>query len=283
MWRYISRDLFSANRSRYLIAALLVLVITAGLVTTDLLLKRITTGSDWWAERFADSYIEVYLTSETPVDDTQALRSALGNDSRIATAVFVSADDARREAEQYLGSIVFSRLPDNPLPSSIRLYLDRSARSLETIEQLTDSLAVLPVVSEITYPREHLELYTQGKTLLADYQLMVNTAALGWVGLVVFIGMLLLRRSQLVHNDIWWYLGVGPGILRGFALLEGFVLAAVSAVAARLVMALVSDTPALISIANIRAGWITLPLAAGLIGGIAGWLGQQLKQHTLSG
>ncbi len=280
MWRYLLREMLAAFRARPLVTVLLVLMIAAGLVGTELLLSRIAAGENWWAERFADSYLEVYLAPETTEDEGYALRDALRRDSRISEAIYVTAEDARREAEQYLGSIVFTRLSENPLPPSIRLYPQRDARKAVPIELLADSLALLPAVTEMTYPREHIELYDRGQTLLTDYRLMVTIAALGWIGLVMFVGMLLLRRAHTVRYDIWWYLGVGPGVFRRFALVEGFLLAVIGVGLAMMVILNLGETdiPSLIALIGVPNGWVLLPLAAGIVGGIAGWLGQRVRR-----
>jgi cell division protein FtsX len=284
--RYYFFQEWKANlRARPLITLLVVFLTAGGLLATVLLGGELKRARTWWADRFADSFIEVYLDPSVTDEEATALRDALAVDSRLRQVTYVSTTAARQEAEAYLGTLAFSVLPENPLPASLRLELALQARSPASVRQLTDSLAGIAGISEIVSPDRQLAAYARGAEIIADYTKIVIAGSLCWTVIWLFLGVFLVGRARVPSWRIWHYLGARSGWFRWPLIIEGAMVGLSCTLVAGLCIhvMLPGRWSGLDSFPGTSAGifpWLALPV---LLGALAGWLAYRIhRRHSMT-
>lgn len=268
-------------RARPLVTLVVVVLGAAGLIGTMLLRAELGHALAWWEDRFAGSFIEVYLDSSLTAETAANLSAQLESDYRIQRATHVSAADAQQEAEAYLGVIAFSVLPENPLPASVRLELDPGARTPEGVVQLTDSLAGISGITEIVSPDGQIAIYAQGGDSITGYGQMLTIASLGWTAFWLFCGVFLIGRIRAPTWQIWRYLGARPGWFRWPLMAEGAILGLCCSIAAGLGFQLAVSAAWLPvnSLGQPFSGFFLLLTVPAAIGAMAGWLAYRVHRR----
>jgi cell division protein FtsX len=281
MRHYFFKEWKANLRARPLVTLVVVALGAAGLIGTVLLRAEIDRALTWWEDRFEGSFVEIYLDPSVTDDHAVTMSERLEADLRIGRATYISAAEAQREAETYLGMIAFSVLPENPLPASIHLEIAHEFRSPDEVGQLADSLSGIPEITEIVSPDRQIAIYAQGEGIIADYKNILTVGSLGWTAFSLFYGVFLIGRVRAPVWQIWRYLGARPGWFRWPLMVEGAVLGLCCSVAAGLYFRLAAS-----------AGWLAAELPHGpysgslplliapvVIGAIAGWLAYRVHRR----
>ncbi|MFC1475437.1 cell division protein FtsX, partial [Candidatus Zixiibacteriota bacterium] len=271
--------------ARPLVTLVVVALGAAGLIGTVLLRTELDRARTWWADRFEGSFIEVYLAPSVTDDEAMALGEQLETDFRLQRATYISAAAAQEEAETYLGALTFSVLAENPLPASIRLEIALESRSPEAVQQLTDSLAGIPGLTEIISPDRQITIYAQGASIIVDYTNMLIAGSLCWTAFSLFFGVFLIGRVRAPVWRIWRYLGARPGWFRWPLMAEGAILGFCCSVAGGLYLRLTVSgewfaTGLPLGLASGFLPWLAAPA---LIGALAGWLAYRVhRRHSMT-
>ena len=284
MTRYFLFKEWIANlRARPLVTILAVFFAAGGLAGSAALHTGLKDASRWWENRFAEPHIEVFLQAQVTEDTAQTLAARLAILPQIEQARYVSKEDARREAEAYLGPLAFSVLPENPLVPSIRLVLKPGVRSQYETRRLVDSFIGLPGVSEVVSADEQLAVYVRGCRIIDQYRTALVATSILWTISWLFCGVFLILRVRADHTKVWQYLGMPPGRLRWPSIAEGLTLGACSAVLGLLLIRLAVQP----TWVGVSAGLGSTEYSAVLgippvAGALAGWLAFRVHRRKVS-
>jgi len=149
MGSFLIKQAFGNMRARPLITLVVVVMCAAGLAGSGALRGELGRALDWWESRFTEPLFEVYLDNSLTEEQAQALRARIAALEQIQRIDFITAAEAKQEAERYLGAIAFSILPENPLPASFRVTIVPDYRNPYHIRRLTDSLITIGGVTDI--------------------------------------------------------------------------------------------------------------------------------------
>jgi|GEM_PF-3421074 len=278
---YFFREWRANLRARPLVTIVVVLLAATGVAGTTILRFELSRALTWWENRFEQPLFEIYLDAAVAEDSAVALSAQLSALDQVQQAEYISATQAQREAEEYLGAIVFSILPQNPLPASVRLVIAPEFRTPHHVQKLTDSLAETPGITEVVSADRQVAIYSAGKGIITSYSTVLLAAALGWTIFWLFTGVFLIVRLRSPRWKVYQHLGAQPGWFRWPSMAEGFALGVCSSVAALLFTRLA-----------VKAGWLPggLPgqsgsellavlLVPAVIGCLAGWLAYRVQRH----
>ena len=281
MRRYLLFKEWKANlRARPVLTVLVILVASGGIAGAAVLHLGLEQGLRWWENRFREPQFEVFLERTVEEDRAASLAGQLGFLRQIQTARYISPEQARREAEEYLGPLAFSVLPENPLPPSIRVTLKPAFRTSDDTRRLVDSLMTVPGVTEVVSAGEQLTLYAAGRRVLTGYRRALMATSLLWMVGWLFLGTFMVLRVRSNHARIWQYLGASPGWLRWPPIAEGFTLGCCTAFiggflacpAAASLLGQMEKAPGVGEFAGVL---VVPPLA----GALAGWLAYRVHRR----
>lgn len=229
---YLLREWKASLRARPLVTIMVVLLAAAGLAGITLLRTQLFRALAWWESRFEYPHVEVYFDAAVPEDSIFTLSDRLAALTQIQQTEYISATEAQREAEEYLGMIAFSVLPENPLPASVRAVMAPEFRTLDHIQRLADSLVNVPGVVEVVSANQQIAIYSRGKKIITEYSTIFLITSTVWTVFWLFIGVYLAVRVRSPEWKVWRYLGVRPGWFRWPPMAEGLTLGVLVSVTA---------------------------------------------------
>ncbi|MBK8802503.1 MAG: hypothetical protein IPN71_10720 [Fibrobacteres bacterium] len=154
-------------------------------------------GTDWAAqERAKQGWVELFLTDSAKPDSVLNLARARFPGSQ---AVLVDKETAKRRFVERFGPEMLEALDSNPLPISVRLRLDGSAREVATTAL---ELGRLPGVESMDSPQGELERLETLRTWGARGGLLAAVLLFGVVFGVIrnAIQLSLKSRDRLIDN-----------------------------------------------------------------------------------
>jgi cell division transport system permease protein len=282
MRHFFFKQLSENLRARPIITVLVVVLCAAGLASAGALQSEFARAMGWWEDRFTEPLFEVYLDNSVTEEQALAVRERLNALDQVQHVEYVSAEDARREAENYLGSIAFSILPENPLPASLRVAIAPDYRNPFHIRRLTDSLIATDGIAEIMSADQQITMYAHGRRIISDYSTALLIASFGWTVLWLFIGVYLMLRTRSAESKVWRYLGARPGWMRWPPVAEGFILGLCATGLGWAFFRIVSRVASAAEIMAPLGAVTTSQLAAlaailPLAGTLAGWLAYRVR------
>lgn len=224
MGRYFFKEWKSSLRARPLTTLVVVILAAAGLAGSTAIRAQLSRALTWWEGRFDEPVLEAYLKAPVTDEAAIALADQLDALQQVERVEFVSADEAQREAEAYLGTVAFAILPENPLPASVRLTVAPEYRTPYHMRYLADSLINVPGIIEVISADEQVEIYSRGRQIIIDYSVALQIASLGWAVFWLFVGIFLVLRIRSPEWMVWRYLGARPGWFRWPPMAEGLTL-----------------------------------------------------------
>jgi len=278
---YLLREWKANLRARPFIAIVVVLLAATGLTGITMLQAQLSQALAWWEERFEYPHVEVYFDASVQEDSIIALSNRLTALTQIQQTEYISATEAQREAEEYLGVIAFSVLPENPLPASVRAVLAPEFRTPDHVRRLADSLANIPGIVEVVSANQQIAISSRGKKIITEYSAVFLVTSIVWTFFWLFIGVYLVMRVPSPEWKVWRYLGARPGWFRWPPMAEGFTLGV-----------LISAVAWFFTWLAPRFAWVSgnlhdqsqpelliLFVAPAAIGSLAGWLAYRVHLH----
>jgi len=269
-------------RARPIITLVVVLLCAAGLAGSGALRGELDRALDWWESRFTEPLFEVYLDHSLTEEQAQALGVRIAELEQVQRVDFISAAEAQREAEHYLGAIAFSILPENPLPASLRLAIAPDYRNPLNIRLLTDTVITIDGINEIISADQQIAIYARGRQVITDYSTALSIASVGWTVFWLFIGVFLMLRTRATEAKVWRYLGARPGWLRWPPMTEGFILGLCAAglgwVLSHVISQYIHPTVDMDTPAGLATGseFVALLIILPIVGSLAGWLAYRM-------
>lgn len=283
--RYYLFSEWNANlRARPFVTVTVLVLAAAGLAGSAALQAGLSGACRWWEQRFTEPQVEVYLKPETSESSVLALTAQLQALPQVQAVTYVTAEQARQEAEAYLGALAFSVLPQNPLPASIRLVTKPEYRTSDDARRLSDALIGFPGVAEIVMADELLALYADGRRILGQYARLLSLTTILWTTGWLFCGIFLVLRVRSAQGKTWQYLGVSPAWLRWPPIAEGLTLGVCCAILGQLALLYVVRTLLPQAGPTLRNTEIVLYIAAPPVAGcLAGWLAYRIQRRLCAG
>jgi cell division transport system permease protein len=187
------------------------------------------------AERVEEQLVAVvYLEEGVSANRIETLRNTIERTPGVASAAFVSRDEALRRLQASLGDEVDLRdvVRINPLPDSFEVRAVRAAQ----LEAVAGALRELPGVQEVTYGADVTERVVTASRVVRGIG-AAATVVLAGVALVVMVNTLRLtiasRRGEI---EIMRLVGATSAFIRWPFLVEGALQGVLGACAAVLVL-----------------------------------------------
>ena len=227
----------------------------------------------------------VYLADDATGEQRAAIEQLSRDSGVVASAEFVSKDEALRRFRQNFGSLAEATeaVASNPLPASIEVRLRPGADQRE-VEALAQRASKMPGVSDVQYDRRWIERLMQATAVVravgfALVAVLVIAAALTVASVV---SLALIARRDEIH--IMQLVGAPIAYIKGPFVVEGLIQGGVGALVALVLLWIVFlvargrvetwlagavDPASLVFLsAASAAGLLAAGLAVGSIGGL---------------
>ena len=180
-------------------------------------------------ERFGDELqLVVYLDPALDASQERALRARLAGFEEVAAATLVTREEALERFRTTLGGgELLAGLDANPLPASLELALEPSARSEGAIERLAAALASMEGVDELSHDRRWIEGMARVASLARTVALVLGSVLVGAALLIVANTIRLAVYSREDEIEILSLVGAGRVFQRTPFILEGLAEGAV--------------------------------------------------------
>jgi len=225
-WNYYLRDAVESVRYSPAVTVLALGTLTAVLAVSGVLLlvmsnlgSRLETARD-------QVRVDVYLKDGVEPAAREAVRSALAGTPGVSRVVYIDKERALALFEEYFGNTdsPIGELPDNPLPASFEVFLDKAEQASALASKLSDALGSMEGVEEVRYDRRWLDRLDALLTLARAGGL---AGGLTILVVVVFVMASMLRLAVFARRDeieIMLLVGATPGFVRGPFLAAGLAL-----------------------------------------------------------
>lgn len=130
-----------------------------------------------------------YFSRSAPESAIKECEAKLKMDSRFSKIELISNTESAQLFEQELGEDYIQKLGENPLPWSIKLYLDPKATAPSDIQEIVESVQATEYIYEVDFQQGTAQLIASNKRKIALF--------LGVLSLVL-LGLAIL----LIHNSI---------------------------------------------------------------------------------
>lgn len=132
--------------------------------------------------------VRVFIDDNAPLDQVNALKTAIEADDNTKSVAFISKADALEIVREQVDPSVLAELPANPLPASFDVILNDPAKR----QELVDSLAGHPALDTTGNP-----FSTGGET--AD-KIIRGGNIIKWAGLGLFVVLLVASVFQIANT-----------------------------------------------------------------------------------
>jgi len=200
-----------------------ILPITLSLTTVLLLLGllgALTIHTSAFTRHFKENIVVLlFFNKQAPDATIEESRAIIEDKSYIKRSEFISAEDAAYTFKDELGKDFVDILGDNPLPSSMELYLDLGSTSMK-IDAILDDLEAVPYVYEVEFEKHLIEKINKNTKIIAvgliflSLLLMIVSVILinNLVRLSVYSKRFIVKSMQLVGATEWFI--IKPFLLR---------------------------------------------------------------------
>jgi cell division transport system permease protein len=163
--------------------------------------------------------VMVYFSKQAPDAEIEHACNKLSEKEYVKKSVFISKEEAAYTFKEELGEDFVEIIGDNPLPSSMELYLNADKVG-EKIEMVLDEIKEIPFVYEVEYEQNLIKQIDQNKKILGlgllvlSLLLVVISVVLinNTVRLSVYSRRFLVKSMQLVGATEWFI--IKPFVLR---------------------------------------------------------------------
>jgi cell division transport system permease protein len=192
--------------------------------------------SDYFRESLSFS---IFLDEGAREADIRMLQKELDAKDFVKSTVYVSKDEAAARMNEELGEDFISFLGDNPLPSSIDVYLYADYTSPDSVAKIEKYISEYPFVEEVLYRESLLILINENIRKISIFLLIISTFMFvisvtiinNTIRLSIYSRRFIIRTMQLV--------GATRGFIRKPFLVQGaFQGLVASLIAVTLIMAL---------------------------------------------
>ena len=167
--------------------------------------------------------MEAFLQEPLTRDETAAVIKGVREMAGVDSVIFVSKDEAAEIFKHQFGEDVQSVLEFNPLPPSLKVYLEASYRTAAKANQVYDKLKSTKGIENVVYRKALLEFIDQKTTTVHNITLglglLISLSAIFLVSntirLAIYAKRRILRTMELV--------GATAGFVRLPFLLEGVI------------------------------------------------------------
>jgi len=167
--------------------------------------------------------IEIFLQDNFSQENLDQLRDILKRTGGVKKIEYISKEDAAKIFEKEFGKEMLDVFERNPLPPSMKVFLFDDYKTTSRIEKLISDVSESPIVSDIVYPKQNLEVIEQ------------NTTGIYYLNLIILILIsiasifLVSNTIRLVINskerliEIYKLLGATRNFIRAPFIFEGLV------------------------------------------------------------
>ncbi len=229
---YSWKEGFAGIRRQKLAALGSVLTITISLLLLGMFYLVAVQANDTLKQIRAQVDVEVFLKDPIAKATLMDLQKQIQTFEGIATAEYVTKDEAADIFKQEFGEDINKVLDFNPLPSSFKITLKESFRTTERVEQLQKQLKALKGVDDVVYRKDMLVFFdskTQGLNLIA-LTLGIFLALSAIILVSNSIRLTIVARRQSIQ--IMKLVGATRWFIRAPFLVEGIVLGCVGGIVA---------------------------------------------------
>jgi len=171
----------------------------------------------------------IYLEEEITQEALGALRGALDADERIASALYISKEEALRMFKQsFEDTALIERLGENPLPASFEVKVQRSHQEPERLAALVKHFQGRPGVEEVQYGSEWLQNLTDFLGLLR----LIGVGVGGFIAVAVMTNIANTIRLHFYNRheeiEIMKLIGATHAFIKIPFLIEGLLMGGIS-------------------------------------------------------
>ncbi len=221
---YSLREGFAGIRRQKLAALGSILTVTISLLLLGMFYLVAVQANDALKQIRAQVDVEVFLKDPISKATLVDLQKQIQTFEGIATADYITKDEASEIFEQEFGEDINKVLDFNPLPSSFKITLKESYRTSGRVEQLQKQLKALKGVDDVVYRKDMLEYFDQKTEGLNFIALTLGIfLALSAITLVSnSIRLTIVARKQSIQimklvGATWWFIRA-PFIIEGITL-----------------------------------------------------------------
>jgi cell division transport system permease protein len=190
-------------RSSYLTLVISVSLVLFLLGILGLVLINAKELSDYFRESLSFS---VWLKDDTKEADIRMLQKDLDAKHYVKSTEYISKDEAAEKMKEELGEDFISFLGDNPLPSSIDVYLISSYTVPDSVSKIEKYILQYPFVKEVLIPESLLFLINENVKKISLFLLVISSFLLlisltiinNTIRLSIYSKRFLIRTMQLV-------------------------------------------------------------------------------------
>lgn len=159
--------------------------------------------SDYFRESLSFS---IMLNDDSKEADVRMLQKDLDGKLYVKSTKYISKDEAAVKMKEDLGEDFINFLGDNPLSSSIDVYLYASYTSPDSVEKIEKYVSQYPVVKEVYYQESLLFLINENVKKISLFLLVISsflflialTIINNTIRLAIYSKRFLIRTMQLV-------------------------------------------------------------------------------------
>ncbi|MBI2427940.1 MAG: hypothetical protein HYV29_03945 [Ignavibacteriales bacterium] len=133
--------------------------------------------------------MEVFLSVELDSAETQNVKSDLMKVPGIASAIYISKDEAARIFKKEFGEDINAVLDFNPLPASFKLRLTPEYKNSDSAKIVYGALTTVPGVDDVVYRKALLEIL--------DRRVKIFIGASAAIGLTLLIATIFLISNTI--------------------------------------------------------------------------------------
>ena len=168
----------------------------------------------------------VYLKDQVTPDDGKRLMRLLNAKEYVASAKFISREQALSEMKRTLKDVsnIIEGLDDNPLSSAIELKLKKESVTAASVRDISADIRKLPGVDDIYYEAKLAETVSLLKTSIENLSLII-------LGIIIFVVLFVISSTVKIlfyrrkaEIEIIKLLGATGGFIRAPFLIEGGVI-----------------------------------------------------------
>jgi len=207
------------------------------LVLFDLFWISAGTSERFYSDLISDLQMEVFV-SEAAADSTlPATRQEIASVPGVSSVDYVSKQLAREQLAALVGvDLLIGYDTINPLPRSYLLTFDRNYLTIDRLSEAESKIVAIEGVSNVYYSRNWLEKAEQTRGVILNVGMMLGAVILLTVLISSANNMRLMTRARAVGFKQMRLQGAGGLFLALPFLIEGFVIAGLSAAAGWLVV-----------------------------------------------
>ncbi len=222
LWFIIKEGIAGFKRAP-LASLITILTVAMTLILLSIFVLIITNLSSLFQQTYHQVQLEVFLSPALSQPERERILDTIKGFSEVASAQYISPNQALKNFETTFGSDLIAVLDENPLPPSLEITLKPQIKHLETIDHLVQTIQKIPGVDNVFYQREVIQF------LLYYYRIgLLLTAVIGTIFIVITILLIFNTIRLTIHGrrtiiEIMQLVGASHFFVKGPFLVEGML------------------------------------------------------------